>query len=299
VIALDERISTASQRCLGYRLGEFEVSVNSEVEEVLGELGDLYRGYPRCGPGGNRVIRMEVRRIGGGRLRRARYIIVGDGEEIGGQRRREEILPFLEWGVNWRVIAAGNSYLQIHAAALAYRGRGCVFAGFAGCGKSTLAAALISRGWQYLCDELALIRPETLDMHPFPKALCIKLDGFEIIRRMNLRFAGGEHHLKGSKGRVAYINPLEVGPETIGRPSPVRFVALLRYTPGVPARLRRISASQAAFGLARHAVNRDAHRDRTISILGDLVRRAECYVVESGPIEETCDLLEQVISQGG
>ncbi len=299
MIRLDDRVSPLGRRCLGYGLGEFTVSVSSDLDDVLEDLDDLYHGYPRCGVGGDRLIRMEVRRLGGRRLRRARYLILGDGEEIGGERRRGEILPFLEWGVNWRVIVTASAYLQIHAAAIAYQGCGCVLAGSSGCGKSTLAAALTSRGWQYLCDELALIEPETLEVHPFPKALCIKVGGFEAIRRMNLSFAGGEHHVKGSKGRVAYINPLEVGPDTIGGPSPIRFVALLRYAPGMAPRVRRIPHAQAAFGLARHALNRDAHRDRTISILSDLVRNAECYIVESGPIEETCDLLEQVISQGG
>ncbi|MCP4513786.1 MAG: hypothetical protein GY824_00965, partial [Delftia sp.] len=47
--------------------------------------------------------------------------------------------------------------LLFHAAGLAWQGRGLLLPGGIGAGKSTLAAWLASRGWDYLTDELVFV----------------------------------------------------------------------------------------------------------------------------------------------
>lgn len=96
------------------------------------------------------------------------------------------MLPYLEWGIHWRVISGRPEHLQIHAASLMRDGKGVVLAGASGFGKSTLAAGLLSRGWDYLSDELGLIDPQTLWVHGFPKALRIKRGAFKLIEDLNL-----------------------------------------------------------------------------------------------------------------
>lgn len=281
-------------RCADYRIGGISISITSELDEVLGDVAALYRGYPQGGTHANGTIRMEVRKVKGRRLRRPRYRIAGDGEEIGRERQRDEVLPFLEWGINWRVIATRSEYLQLHSAALVHRGAGCIFAGASGCGKSTLAAALLSRGWGYLGDELALVYPASLSLQPFPKALCIKAGSFGLVRRLNMPFAGRRHHVKGFKGHVGYINPLDVRAHPLGDPAPVRFVIFPKYTEGCKPRLYPVSRARGAFGLARCALNSNMIGLQAFSILSDLVRGAECYGLESGPIDGACDLIESL-----
>lgn len=291
--AADSRYSLI-ERCADYRIGGINVSISSELDDVLGDVAALYRGYPQGGTHADGTIRMEVRKVKVRQLRRPRYRIVGDGEEIGRERRRNEVLPFLEWGVNWRVIATRSEYLQLHSAALVYRGAGCIFAGASGCGKSTLAAALLLRGWGYLGDELALIDPNSLNLQPFPKALCIKAGSFGLVRRLNMSFAGRRHHVKGFKGHVGYINPLDVRAHSLGDPAPVRFVIFPKYTEGCKPRLYPVSRARGAFELARCALNSNMIGHQAFSVLSDLVRGAECYGLESGPIDSACDLIESL-----
>lgn len=280
------------------RIGAVDVSLRSDLSEVAEDFAALYDGGGEPEAETDRTIRMEVRRAGRSRLGRSIYVIRGDGQDIGRQRRREEVLPFLEWGINWRVILGREEFLQIHSATLAYRGCGFLFAGTSGAGKSTLAAALMARGWHYLCDELALIHPDTLCVHPFPKALCIKSGSFDLVRKMNLPFAGRRHYVKGLKGRVAYVNPLEAGVGTIATPVPVRFVIFPRYERGSAPGLFPISRARAVFMLACGALNRNVFGPRTVPILNKMTQDIQCYGLRTGSLDETCDLIESLVPDG-
>lgn len=80
----------------------------------------------------------------------------------------DTILPFLEWGINWRVANQAHHYLMLHAGMLEKNGSTLLLPAQPGSGKSTLCAALYHRGWRLLTDEIALVRPADLALVPFP-----------------------------------------------------------------------------------------------------------------------------------
>ncbi|MGD2110274.1 MAG: hypothetical protein PVI86_12910 [Phycisphaerae bacterium] len=280
---------------VGYRIGEFDVSVSSEIDTVLTDFAALYEGYPSGEGSEGRALSVGVRRVGNGAWRRERYEIVGDGEAIGHERRRAEVIPFLEWGINWCLISTRAEFLQLHAATMARDGIGVVLAAGSGGGKSTLVAGLVARGWTYLSDEFALLCPETLDAHAFPKAICIKAGAFGIVRELGLRFVGKRYYVKGLKGRVGYVNPREVDPHRIGDRTRIRLVLFPKYTPGRKPTVSRISRASAAFALASSALNRNAFRDQGVSVLSRVVRSAECFSIDSGSLEGACDRIDSLV----
>ncbi len=279
-----------------FQLGDIGVSVSSERKDLLADLRAVYRGYPPCTCPARRVIRMEVRRAERSFPWRRRFVIFGDGEVIGDERRANELFPFLEWGINWQVIAKRSEYLQIHAATLARWGQGVVLAGSPGSGKSTLAAGLLAKGWRYLSDEFALIDPTTLNAQPFPKAICIKFGSFDLVKRLGLPFARRRDYVKGIKGRVGYLNPLDVSPDAVSGPCPVRFVIFVKYTGTKRSRLESIPRSRAAVELLRNAFNRRMFHDEGVSIAASIVRGAQCYLLQTGDIEEASARLDSLVS---
>jgi len=279
-----------------FRIGSVGVSVTSELEEALEDLAALYGDSREDCASSDPIINIEVRTGRRSPLGRRRYAIWGDGEELFANRRRNEVLPYVEWGINWRVIAARTDYLQLHAATLAYDGQAVVFAGPSGTGKSTLAAGLLARGWSYLSDEFALIDPDTLLVHPFPKALCIKAGAFSAVEGLKLPVWRRRHYVKAFKGHVGYISTRDITPQVATGPCPIRFIVFPRYAEGTETRLYSLPRARAAFLLAQHVLNRDTFGGRMISILSDVVRDAECVRLEAGPLDTTCDLVESLVS---
>ena len=143
-------------------------------------------------------------------------------------------------------------------------------------------------------DEFALIDPDTLHVHPFPKALCIKAGAFDLVQRLKLPVWRRRHYVKAFKGQVGYVKVRDVGRQVATSPCPIRIVIFPKYAEGRDAYLYSISRAQAAFSLTTYAFNRNAIGGQTISILSQVVRTAKCFGLESGPIDETCDLIESL-----
>lgn len=274
------------------RIGEVSVRLRSDVPEALEDFGGLYR-ESMDGVDADDGIEIVVRRSRRGWLRR-QYDVAGDGEKLWTAHRVREVLPYVEWGINWRVIARRNDFLQLHAATLARDGQGLILAAGSGAGKSTLAAGLLARGWKYLSDEFALIHPDTLQLHPFPKALCIKAGSFAIMERLGLPLWRRRHYVKALKGAVGYLRPADLGPGAVAAPVPVRWIILPQYRAGDRPRLYPLARAQVAFALAGYAFNRAIFGPHATRALAAITRAAGCWRLDCGTLEETCDLVESL-----
>lgn len=278
-----------------FTLGSIDIAVRSDLPEVVDDLAALYRGCETAVTDRSNAISMEVRKTSRLPSVRRRYAVFGDGEAFGTDIRRREVLPYLEWGVNWRVVARSTNRLLVHAASMARDGRGVVFAGGSGAGKSTLVAGLVARGWQYLCDEFAMIDASTLELVPFPKAVCVKAGSFDLVRKLNLRLCGDRRYVKALKGEVGYISPSELPAAAATEPCPVRYVVFPRYTGHREPRVRPVTDARAAFMLTSHTLNRGELGERAASAATRIARDAQCLLLESGEIGAACDLIEAVV----
>ena len=276
-----------------YRIGRINISVQSDYPEALDDFEYLYSDFRTDQPGPNSIL-MQAKADRRSFLGRRRYTIYGDGTRIFGPRKATEVFPYLEWGINWRVVQRHANFLQLHAATLRFNNRTMVFAGNSGSGKSTLAAGLLARRWQYFGDEFALIDPESFLVHPFPKAVCVKSGSFDIVRRMNLALWRRRHYSKDFKGPIGYINPRVGNLDLATQPSPIDCIIFPKYSPDHTPRLQPIARSVAAFELARRTFNPSAWGNRLMPLLCDLIRRADCYYLESGPLETTTALLKNL-----
>ena len=279
-----------------FKIGDISVSIASERPEIVEDFSAIYGGFRVDGPHPEKMIHMEVRRTRRG-LRGSRFCIFGDGEEYAANRTIDEVFPYLEWGINQRIVETRPEYLQLHAASLERDGKGFIFVGESGSGKTTLAAGLLTRGWRYFCDEFALIHRESLDLHAFPKALCVKAGSFPVAQHLRLPFVRCRDYVKGFKGKVAYVNPLAFGEKTVADPVPVRYIIFPRYAAGARPHVYSVSRSQAVLELLSSTFNRSALGSRAIELLGSVVRGAACYRLVSGDIDSTCDVVESLLER--
>lgn len=131
------------------------------VSSVLGTGAAIH------GDGLVRPIRLEPLDGAGERWR----LIVPDGEAVAGPLATDELVEaVLTQFTRQTVMGYGDDWF-LHAGAVRRDGVAVAAVAPSGTGKSTLSAALLQHGYEYLSDELAWLQPGDLTVRPFPKPL--------------------------------------------------------------------------------------------------------------------------------
>ena len=281
-----------------FAIGVVNISLRSDCRSFADEYLSLYGSYAQDSVGAN-AIEVEIKAGHRYPWHRGPFTLCSEGVQDFQVKHHFEVLPHLEWYINAQIIQNRPDYVQLHASSLEIGGRAMILAGDSGSGKSTLAAGLVSGGWSYLCDEFALIDPETRLIHPYPRALCIKEGSFPVIDGLGLPLCRKTPYHKATKGRVAFLNPLDVRSDVVGKPSPVRWVIFPRYVPDARPTLQPLTRSEGTHELARQCFNAHVFEARAMHILSDVIRGAECYRLRSGEISASCQLLERLVQAEG
>ena len=157
----------------------------------------------------------------------------------------------------------------VHAAALALHGRGMLFAGESGIGKSSICWGLCNEGFSYLSDELAPIDPRRGTVIPYPHAICLKatpVDSYAVPSKA-LRLHETMHI------------PVSSIPCEIAN-SPVKLTCML-FIVGESvnggARLEKIDASEAAARLYANGLNQLAHDHCGLRVANSIASQVACY----------------------
>ncbi|MCH7808752.1 MAG: hypothetical protein IIB60_05955 [Planctomycetes bacterium] len=291
-------IPRATEYTKRYQIGVVDVSLLTPVRELMRQHASLYRRFEVDGSPGqtDAAIRVTVRPTRPSAWRRRRFIVSVNDRMQFEPARVDEVLPYIEWAVNWEIPRVMPQYLQLHASSLEVDGMGVILPGDSGSGKSTLTAGLLAGGWRYLCDEFALIHADTLELHPYPRAICIKKPSYEAIESVGLKLHGYRHYLKGSKGYVGFIDPLDVRSDAVGDACPIRYVVFPKYVQGAEPRLTPMSRADAAFALHRVCFNLLTCKAIGLDVLAGLVRGASCYRLTCGDLQETCAVMQDLIA---
>ena len=162
----------ANQSVMHFSIGEVNVSLDTPISTLRRQYTELYHEF-QVDTAPDDAVRVAVVPSRFSLRHRRTYNIAVNGRDRFSPSRFDEVLPYVEWAVNWELADVQPRFLQLHASSLEYDGQGIIFPAASGSGKSTLALALLQTGWRYLCDEFALIHADTLRLHPFARAMCI------------------------------------------------------------------------------------------------------------------------------
>ena len=204
---------------------------------------------------------------------------------------RSELLAFVDRDLTVELQRRRNDLFFLHAAALERHGGAWLFAAPSGTGKSTLAFALLHRGFRYMSDELAPIDVGTMSVHPYPRALCLK------------------HPLPESGPRewppetIDLVDALHVPARSLpgGSPHeavPVRGLLLLeRAASSNEPRLRRLGTAEATASLYANALNALAHPNRGLDAALAIAMRLHCFALTVSDLDATCRLVLKTVAE--
>ena len=173
--------------------------------------------------------------------------------------------------------------LFLHAAALERDRAAWLFVGESGAGKSTTTWGLLHHGFSYLSDELAPIDLDTLEVLPYPHALCLK-------RRPPPPYLLPAECL--DLGRTIHV-PARSLP-SVSRLDPCALQAVFFVSQDARRReplLSRVSTAEAAARLYVSTLNALAHEARGLDAVLRVASRVSCFVLHAGDLESTCKLI--------
>lgn len=256
----------------------------------------LYRDYPVVAANGFSDFHVGVDAPAGlRRWWRPQAVFSLDGQRPFKPLPRSQAAPFFEWGLNWCVAETAHEYLIVHAAVVERHGTALVMPGPPGVGKSTLCAALVSRGWRLLSDELALIRPEAFLVDPLPRPMGLKNASIEVIRAFAPGLILGPECRDTAKGTVAHARvpePSILRGRESARPGRVVFP---RYEEGSGATLEPLDPGIGFRDLVAYAFNYASQGRRGFEAIVRLVEDTSPRTLRYGDLASACRTLERLV----
>jgi hypothetical protein len=185
------------------------------------------------------------------------------------------------------------NHLLFHAAVLGKDGTTIMFPGEAGSGKTTIAAALMTHGWQFFSDEIAVLNVESLCVSPLPLPMSIKPGSVGPLSRYYPELFKFTVYQRADGKMVRYLSPSTKNHiETFESSALVNYLVFPIYRQGDGNRLNTLNKFEA---MQRLAVTGSSNRDITnqdIKAMIALVERCPCYEIVYSDLPKAVELLE-------
>lgn len=281
------------------RTGPFANRIHSDVAQLADGIALLYADYPVDEPGGFADFHLSLHRAGGlRRWFRPQVRFAHEGMTPFKPLPLAQAFPMFEWVMNWCVSHRAHSCLIIHAAVLERHGRAVLLPAPPGSGKSTLCAALVTRGWRLLSDEMTLVSLENGAVLPLPRPVSLKNESIGVIRAHAPDAVLSPPVEKTNKGTIAHLKPPA---ESIARafdPARPAFIVFPRYEARAATSLAPLPKARAFMGVAENAFNYQVLGARGFTALASLIEDTTAFEFRYSKLDEAVQLFERLARDG-
>lgn len=210
----------------------------------------------------------------------AKIRIQFDGRPVAEPVRGSDLFVTLAADINRRAIASRPDRLVLHAGAVSVGGRAIILPGRSGAGKTTLTAALMAVGCDYLTDEAVSIDLETSEVEPYAKPLSLDEAACEA-----LGLDAGQWSARGV-----------VPPSYLRRSSPAvsaraAVIVFPQFEPTAKASMQPLARAEALVELANNSFNFVDHGGRWLGEMARIVETCSCWRFVSGNPREAARMV--------
>ena len=215
------------------------------------------------------------------------YFLQRGGQPVRTVTEADDLLFFFEEDLTLELQRVRANLYFLHAAALEWAGKACLLVAPSGSGKSTTTWALLHHGFDYLSDELGPVDLNTLKVHPYPHALCLKAE------------PPAAYPLPA--GVLRTTQTFRIPPDTLpGKVStdPLLLAALffLQYSPEASSPVvQSLSKAEAGVRVFASALNPLAHPGEGLDGAIKIAAASPCFKLTTADLPSTCRLVQSTI----
>lgn len=277
---------------IALRTGPFTVQVHSDVEVFADQFRRFYGEFPLVPVPAIADFHVRLPQLGGlHRWWRPQVQFLLDGRAPFLPYPLSHAFPLFEWGLNWSIAMQAHQFLMLHSAAVERNGRVLLLPAWPGAGKSTLCAALVSRGWRLFSDEFGLVRVDDGQLVPLPRPVPLKNRSIGVIRDFAPHAELGPDFHGTRKGTVAHLRSPDACVQQAAVPAPPGWLIFPRYQAGAPLHLKPIDMPQAFLKLTTNSFNYRLLGLQGFRTVTRLVRNCDRYILSYSDLDEAIDAL--------
>ena len=287
------------QRLVGKGLllqtGPFTVRICSDVDVFREQLRHFYSHFSVVDTPAIADFHVRMSRPSGlRRWWRPQVQFLLDGQAPFQPFQLGHAFPLFEWGLNWSIAMQAHQYLMLHSAVVERGGKTMLLPAWPGCGKSTLCAALVSRGWRLFSDEFGLLRLTDGQLVPLPRPTPLKNKSIKVIRDFSPDTELGPAYHGTRKGTVAHVRTPDSSVTQAHITAPPGWLVFPRYQAGVSTRMKPVAGPQAFLKLANNSFNYQLLGLQGFQAVTKLVRNCDCYILTYSDLDEAITTLNQL-----
>ena len=259
----------------------------------------VYPGFELGPPSGFFDVTVRLRRAHGlRRYVRPQVELVADGRTMFAPFPADTHLPLLEWGMNFLFAERLSFHLLLHAGVVELGGSAVILPAMPGSGKSTLTAALATRGFRLLSDEFGVVRLADSNLLPLLRPVALKNESIDVIAKFAPTAAIGPRFPKTRKGTVAHMAPDANAIENRHQPARPGLIVFPRYDPTVECVLEPERRSHAFSRLSVNSFNYEMLGPAAFDAVTRLIECCRVYRLAYSDLDRAISTIRELLAGG-